>query len=124
VGAIFNLQEPGEHPSCGDGIDDKVGFSYNPEVFNNSGIAYYNYHWQDLKVTNSKQVLMICQQMEDFTQKKGQRIFVHCHAGQGRTGIICASYLFYAGVANSAEHAIRLFKEQRLSSGALKRKRD
>lgn len=62
--------------------------------------------------------------MDDFVKKKGQRIFIHCHAGQGRTGIICASYLFYSGIASSAEHAIKLFKEQRLSSGALKRTRD
>jgi protein-tyrosine phosphatase len=67
---------------------------------------------------------MICQQMEDYVKKRNQRIFVHCHAGQGRTGIICASYLYYAGIANSADHAIKLFKEQRLSSGALKRTRD
>jgi hypothetical protein len=62
--------------------------------------------------------------MEDFTKKKGQRIFVHCHAGQGRTGIVCASYLFYAGIAPNADAAIQLFKQQRLSTGALKRKRD
>jgi protein-tyrosine phosphatase len=52
---------------------------------------------------------MICQQMEDYVKKKGQRIFIHCHAGQGRTGIICASYLFYSGIASTAEHAIKLF---------------
>jgi hypothetical protein len=61
--------------------------------------------------------------MEDFTLK-GKRIFVHCHAGQGRTGIICASFLFFAGIAKSGEHAVRLFKTQRLSSGALKRESD
>lgn len=49
---------------------------------------------------------------------------MHCHAGQGRTGIICAAFLFYAGFAASADSAIMLFKQQRLSSGALKRKRD
>jgi len=31
VKAIFNLEEPGEHPYCGDGIIDKIGFSYSPE---------------------------------------------------------------------------------------------
>lgn len=31
VTAVLNLEEPGEHPYCGDGIyDPKVGFSYNP----------------------------------------------------------------------------------------------
>jgi protein tyrosine phosphatase domain-containing protein 1 len=32
VKAIFNLEEPGEHPYCGDGIIPKTGFSYTPEL--------------------------------------------------------------------------------------------
>ena len=31
IGMIVNLQEPGEHALCGDGIIAEVGFSYNPE---------------------------------------------------------------------------------------------
>ena len=80
MGAIFNLEEPGEHPSCGDGIDDKIGFSYDPDTFNDKGIAYFNHHWKDLNPTSPKVVLMICQQMDDF-KLKGKRVFVHCHAG-------------------------------------------
>ena len=33
IGAIFNLQQPGEHALCADGIDEVTGFSYNPEDF-------------------------------------------------------------------------------------------
>ena len=33
INAILNLQEPGEHPSCGDGILPRSGFSYLPEEF-------------------------------------------------------------------------------------------
>jgi len=29
--AIFNLQEMGEHPKCGDGVIQSVGMSYDPE---------------------------------------------------------------------------------------------
>ena len=32
VGAIINLQEMGEHPNCGDGIIEKVGFSYEDDL--------------------------------------------------------------------------------------------
>ena len=32
IGAIFNLQEHGEHPYCGDGVLPS-GFSYKPETF-------------------------------------------------------------------------------------------
>jgi len=38
VNAVFNLEEPGEHPYCGDGIIPKVGFSYTPELLMNNGI--------------------------------------------------------------------------------------
>lgn len=31
VRAVINLQEPGEHASCGDGILQSTGFSYDPE---------------------------------------------------------------------------------------------
>lgn len=35
VTAVFNLQEPGEHPFCGDGISSRTGFSYTPELLMN-----------------------------------------------------------------------------------------
>jgi len=45
-GAVFNLEEPGEHPLCGDGlVSDEIGFSYDPEIINNAGIAYFNCFW-------------------------------------------------------------------------------
>ena len=59
VGCIINLQEPGEHSLCGDGIDDKIGFSYDPDVFNNVGIAVYNFNWQDLTCPPISKLLMI-----------------------------------------------------------------
>jgi protein tyrosine phosphatase domain-containing protein 1 len=30
IKTVLNLQEPGEHPYCGDGIIPTVGFSYVP----------------------------------------------------------------------------------------------
>ena len=50
IGGVFNLQEPGEHALCADGINEKTGFSYNPDEFNSEGIAYHNFFWQDLTV--------------------------------------------------------------------------
>jgi hypothetical protein len=34
---IFNLQSRNEHKDCGDGIDIKTGFSYDPVDFTSSG---------------------------------------------------------------------------------------
>lgn len=44
LGAIFNLQQRGEHASCGDGILSS-GFSYLPEDWMDKGIYYYNFGW-------------------------------------------------------------------------------
>ena len=40
----------------------------------------------------------------------GKRIFVHCHAGTGRTALVIASYLYYCGNANSGFSAINKVK--------------
>lgn len=47
--------------------------------------------------------------MDSFIWKApGNKVFVHCHAGTGRTAIVCTAYLIYAGIADSAKHAIKL----------------
>lgn len=67
---VFNLQEPGEHPYCGDGVDLRHGFSYDPEELMNSkldnsnipkeGIYFYNFSWPDLTNPPVEQVIKIC----------------------------------------------------------------
>ena len=103
---IVNLQEPGEHALCGDGIIAEVGFSYNPEHLQKHGIATYNWSWEDLTCPNYDLVLIICQNMSRY-DKQDKRIFVHCHAGTGRTGLVIASYLFYSGMAETGSDAVK-----------------
>lgn len=106
----MNLEEPGEHPVCGEGlVSDKIGFSYDPELINNAGIAYFNPYWEDLTLTSFTKVLSICQLMDNFVKRApGNKVFVHCHAGMGRTAIVCCSYLIFAGIATSGQDAIKL----------------
>ena len=90
-------------------MNDKIGFSYDPELVNSVGIAYFNPFWKDLTVTTFKQVLMICQTIDNYIKRaEGNKVFVHCHAGMGRTAIVCAGYLIYSGIAKSAQEAIAL----------------
>lgn len=35
--AVFNLTEAGEHPYCGDGLEESSGFPYLPETFMREG---------------------------------------------------------------------------------------
>ncbi len=61
VVAIVNLEEPGEHPKCGDGlVSEAIGFSYDPDIINDAGIAFLNTYWKDLQITSYKQILGIC----------------------------------------------------------------
>ena len=41
ITAVLNLTEPGEHPHCGDGLEQSSGFPYLPEVQNQKTIASY-----------------------------------------------------------------------------------
>lgn len=105
ITAVFNLQEPGEHPFCGDGIIPKTGFSYTPELLMNSQISYFNCYWKDLTHPKFDQLLNIVQVME-FVIKQGGKVLVHCHAGQGRTAILIGAYLIYSGLAKDDQDAI------------------
>ena len=120
IGAIFNLQEPGEHALCADGIDDKIGFSYNPDAFNEVGIAYHNFYWQDLKVPPKEKILTVCQAMMRF-HKMGKRIFVHCHAGTGRTATVICCFIIFCGMITNSMQAVKVTKESRTKSLPLKK---
>ena len=52
--------------------------------------------------------------------KQGKRIFVHCHAGTGRTGLVIASYLYYCGNSADGHEAVKKVQTQR--PGSLKKK--
>jgi len=97
VRAIFNLQLPGEHAHCGDGIHkDGDGFSYRLEEFQRRGISTYNLSWVDMGVPTSSFMLNIVQLMDYHLSVRGEAVAVHCHAGYGRTGLAIAAWLMYA----------------------------
>ncbi|ORX87783.1 hypothetical protein BCR32DRAFT_239887 [Anaeromyces robustus] len=59
--SIINLEEFGEHPNCGDGIELSSGFAYKPEDFMNEGSSYYYFFMEDLKTPSYQQMLNIVQ---------------------------------------------------------------
>ena len=61
-------------------------------------------------------MLMICQNMSRFDKQMGKRIFVHCHAGTGRTGLVIASYLYYSGMVATGAECVAKVKTQRKGS--------
>jgi protein tyrosine phosphatase domain-containing protein 1 len=71
IRAIFNLQSPFEHASCGDGIEPS-GFSYIPEHWMDNGISYYNFGWTDMEVP----------EMETMVSKINSAQYRQCHGLQ------------------------------------------
>lgn len=102
IGAIINLQQPGEHQNCGDGISSYSGFSYHPEDFMNENIFYYNFGWKDLKVPGFDLALNVVQVIS-YTLSQGKKVAIHCHAGLGRTGLIIACYLVFSKLFTASE---------------------
>ncbi|PIO72253.1 dual specificity phosphatase, catalytic domain protein [Teladorsagia circumcincta] len=88
--AVFNLEESGEHPSCGSG-NLAGGFSYDPERLMRNDIFYYNFPLPDFEgCTPERLVDIVTVMIYELTRGK---VAVHCHAGHGRTGMVIAACL-------------------------------
>ncbi|KAG2440899.1 hypothetical protein HXX76_003752 [Chlamydomonas incerta] len=121
IGMILNLQEVGEHASCGPGNLPGTGFTYDPESFMAAGIGYYNFSWRDMGVPSLDRMMDIVQVMDYVTVVEGRKIAVHCHAGLGRTGLSIACFFVFSGLHESPEEAIAATR--RLRAGAVQTSR-
>ena len=97
IGMIVNLQRPGEHPYCGpNALDPLSGYSYSPSLFSSEGIIVKLAGWKDMDVPDSLYFMLdIIKDIYKKIKKKKKKVLVHCHAGNGRTGIVIACYLIY-----------------------------
>jgi len=107
IKSLINLQHPGEHSSCGFGLEPGSGFSYVPEDFMKEDVFFYNFGWNDYGVRSLESILDMVKVMS-FALKDGKAA-VHCHAGLGRTGVLIACYLVYSERigAEEAIHKVR-----------------
>lgn len=112
IKAVINLQTPGEHAHCGQGLEPG-GFSYDQQEFMDNDIFFYNFGWDDYGVKSLTFILDMVKVMS-FAVKEG-KVGVHCHAGLGRTGVLIACYLIYAKRFDG-DHAIHFVREKRPGS--------
>ncbi len=97
IGMIVNLQRPGEHPYCGpNALDPLSGYSYSPSLFSSEGIIVKLAGWKDMDVPDSLYFMLdIIKDIYKKIKIEKKKVLVHCHAGNGRTGIVIACYLIY-----------------------------
>ena len=95
---IVNCQINGEHPYCGpnNGLEKDCGFSYSPSVFIAEGIEVLCKGFQDLTPPHTFNFMLdIVKKMAYVIKYKKGRVLVHCHAGNGRTGIVNVCFFIY-----------------------------
>ena len=94
---IVNLQRPGEHPYCGpNALEPLSGYSYSPSLFTSEGIEVKLAGWKDMDVPDSLYFMLdIIKDIYKKIQIDKKRVLVHCHAGNGRTGVVISCYLIY-----------------------------
>ena len=95
---IVNCQINGEHPYCGpnNGLEKDSGFSYSPSLFIAEGIEVLCKGFQDLTPPHTFNFMLdIVKRMAYVIKYKKGRVLVHCHAGNGRTGIVNVCFFIY-----------------------------
>ncbi|XP_031336868.1 protein tyrosine phosphatase domain-containing protein 1-like isoform X2 [Photinus pyralis] len=112
IKSIINLQSAKEHASCGEPLEDS-GFSYDPNIFMENDIYYYNFAWKDYGDASLSELLNPIKVLA-FAVTEG-RVAIHCHAGLGRTGVLIACYLVYS-LRVSANDSIKFVRLKRPGS--------
>ncbi|XP_076313590.1 protein tyrosine phosphatase domain-containing protein 1-like isoform X2 [Tachypleus tridentatus] len=93
IKTLINLQQPGEHSSCGPSLENS-GFTYQPQIFMESNVFFYNFVWKDYGTMSNATLLDMVKVMA-FALTEG-KVAVHCHAGLGRTGVLIGCFLIYS----------------------------
>ena len=80
---------------CLNGSDKVHFYKYEDELSKN--ITYIHEPIEDMNVTTDKKIISLCRNIVRRIKTKGEKIFVHCAGGHGRTGTVvgCVLYLLY-----------------------------
>ena len=97
IGLIVNLQRQGEHPHCGPGeMDQSSGFKYSPSLFISEGIKVKLAGWHEMNEPDAWDfVLDVIKEIYYAVAYKKKKVYIHCHTGNSRSGIIMACYKMF-----------------------------
>ena len=117
IGLIINLEKEGEHPFCGPNANklSNSGYSYNPSNFSGNDIIVKFFSWKEIKSELSINfILKIVKEISIFVYNKKQKVYIHCHSGNRRSGVIIACYLIYNS-NDSVSNVVKFIKDKRNS---------
>jgi hypothetical protein len=112
VTAIVNLQEPGEHPWCGDGVSGETGFAYDPAEVSDAGLSYYAHPFPDMTAPPTELAFEVVKHLHSHVVERGERVLVHCHAGLGRTGLLIACSLMFSFGLSASESIVEVRRDR------------
>ena len=115
IGLIINLEKEGEHPYCGPNAYNlnNSGYSYNPSTFSGNDIQVKFFSYKEINSELSiNYILEIVKTISIFVYNKKQKVYVHCHSGNNRTGVIIACYLLYTN-NEDVNDVIKFINEKR-----------
>lgn len=98
IGAVFNLQNEGDHPVCGPNkLIEVSGYSYFSEVFAADNINVYNEGWKELDNTSSIfWMISIVKKIAITVSNDRKRVFIHCHSGLRKSCLVAICYYIYS----------------------------
>ncbi|KAG8187727.1 hypothetical protein JTE90_015597 [Oedothorax gibbosus] len=100
IKSLINLQQRGEHSSCGVRLEPS-GFTYDPQVFMENKSKLIKYYFKHCLCRRKdfgsvpKTTLLDMVKVLSFALSEG-KVAIHSHAGLGRAGVLVACYLVYS----------------------------
>ena len=119
IGLIINLEREGEHPFCGPNAYHLTpsGFSYNPSIFTGNEIICRFYGWKDMSTPSCLSFMIeIVKDITIVIKEEKKKVLVHCHDGNGRSGVVIACYLIFNSYDCTVWDIIKKIREHRKNS--------
>ena len=116
IGLIINLEREGEHPFCGPNAYHLTpsGYSYNPSIFTGNEIICRFYGWKDMSTPSSLSFMIeIVKDITIVIKEEKKKVLVHCHDGNGRSGVVIACYLIFNSYDCSVFDIIKEIRKHR-----------
>jgi phosphatidylinositol-3,4,5-trisphosphate 3-phosphatase and dual-specificity protein phosphatase PTEN len=114
VQRFFESRHPGQYKLYD--LRAEPGAAYDAKLFDDRVAGRYRFF--DHNPAPLALIRACVEDMHAWLQADtGNVVAVHCKAGKGRTGMIIACYLVYAGVCKTAAEALRFFGDVRTLDG-------